>query len=92
MYRGLPRNTQQTLYLAAVLTSVLAVLVVLGLLLLLILLILLVIHDDILRNDVLRFDRSVILSQNSGFILGFENETYDQPADNCRGDAPGGGL
>ena len=61
---------------AAVLVLVLLVLILLVLILLvaliLVLLILLVIHDNILRKDVLRFDRSVILPQKSGFILGFE--------------------
>lgn len=84
MYWGLLQHTQQTLFSAVVLVFVLLVVLILLIILvlvLIVLLVLLVIHDDILRNVVLRFDRSVILSRNSRFILIFENQAHNQSAD-----------
>lgn len=94
MYRGLLQIMQQTLFSAVVLVLVLIILALLVVLiiLVLVLLILLVIHDSILRNVVLRIDRSVILSRNSGFILCLKNQTADQTADNSGGYSTCGGL
>lgn len=49
----------------------------------------LVIHDCFLRMIVFAENRRSSLPHPSGFILGFENQTDDEPGQHCRGDAAG---
>ena len=92
MYRGLSHDTRQAHFLAAVLLVLLVLIALLVVLSLLLILILLLIHDEFLRNVVMRILRSTILSQNSGFILCPENDTCDQATDDGRSDPAGGGF
>ena len=81
------------LVLGTVLVGVLAA--VLGAVLILVLgtvlgiVLILVIHDCFLRMIVFAENRRSSLPHPSGFILGFENQTDDEPGQHCRGDAAG---
>ena len=92
MYMGLLQDMRQTLFSAAVLLVLLILVALLGVLSLLLILILLLIHDEFLRNVVVRILRRGSLSQKSGFILGFENEAGHEPCQDGNGDATGGGF
>ena len=81
------------LVLGTVLVGVLAA--VLGAVLILVLgtvlgiVLILVIHDCFLRMIVFAENRRSSLPHPSEFILGFENQTDDEPGQHCRGDAAG---
>ena len=82
------------LVVALIAVLVLAVVLVLIVILVLVavLVSILVIHIRFLRLYILAAARYPSLPQNSGFILGLENQTHQQPGGDGHGDAAGGGL